>query len=224
MIIAVFDTETTGLLPKNGFSPRTLDKCPHILQLSYIVMDLDRRERLCTRDLYIRIPNEVLIPEESSRIHGITRSIVDAQGIPIREAIPTFFQDVAICDQWVAHNAAFDLTMLRIELMRCIVADSPNNLSWKAYLHRLSTVPCTCTMQSTIDLCQLPMPYNKNQYKYPKLDELHLFLFGTHVDQAHNALQDVLATLRCYLMLEHQWDCLSTSIHPKKRTLHDMQA
>ena len=34
MLLLVFDTETTGIIPKNVSD---IDKCPYILQFSYIV-------------------------------------------------------------------------------------------------------------------------------------------------------------------------------------------
>ena len=53
-------------------------------------------------------------------------------------------------------------------------------------------------MKSTIDLCKIPGRYG---YKYPKLQELHYTLFGSNFDDAHNAMSDVTATVKCYTEL-----------------------
>ena len=52
-----------------------------------------------------------------------------------------------------------------------------------------------CTMESSTDYCKIPGYYG---YKWPKLDELYVRLFGTHFDDAHNSLADIRATYECF--------------------------
>ena len=58
-----------------------------------------------------------------------------------------------------------------------------------------------CTMKSSIDLCKLP-PVRYGSFKFPKLEELHHHLFGCSFDGAHDALEDVRATARCFFEMK----------------------
>ncbi len=52
-----------------------------------------------------------------------------------------------------------------------------------------------CTMKSSTDYCRLPGPYG---YKWPKLSELHIKLFGENFEEAHDASVDINATEKCF--------------------------
>lgn len=51
-------------------------------------------------------------------------------------------------------------------------------------------------MKESTDLLQIK--WVNWRLKYPKLMELHEFLFQEQFDWAHNAMDDVIATLRCF--------------------------
>jgi hypothetical protein len=67
-----------------------------------------------------------------------------------------------------------------------------------------------CTMQKSIELCNLKMKtkYGKEYVKFPKLSELHMKLFNSSPRNLHNSLNDVLICLRCYYMLEYKVDII----------------
>ncbi len=52
-----------------------------------------------------------------------------------------------------------------------------------------------CTMKVSTDYCRIPGPYG---YKWPKLSELHIKLFGRDFDEAHDASVDINATEKCF--------------------------
>ena len=54
-----------------------------------------------------------------------------------------------------------------------------------------------CTMNASTDFCKIPGPYG---YKWPKLEELYKILFDESFN-AHNALDDIRATTRCFWKL-----------------------
>lgn len=56
-------------------------------------------------------------------------------------------------------------------------------------------------MLESVDLCKLPGRYPGN-YKWPKLIELHNHLFGCDFEGAHDALDDVKATVKCFFELK----------------------
>ena len=53
-------------------------------------------------------------------------------------------------------------------------------------------------MLNSIDICKIKGKYG---YKYPKLEELYKYFFGCNFDGAHDAQEDIRATLRCYIQL-----------------------
>jgi len=72
MRLLVFDTETTGLPQSKFIAPSTLDQWPHIVQFSYIIYDTSLNDIIQSKDYIIKLPDSILITEESSKIHGIT--------------------------------------------------------------------------------------------------------------------------------------------------------
>jgi hypothetical protein len=50
-------------------------------------------------------------------------------------------------------------------------------------------------MEASTDFCKIQGYYG---YKWPKLSELHIKLFGEDFDGAHDALADIEATARCF--------------------------
>ena len=72
----------------------------------------------------------------------------------------------------VAHNAGFDGSVIAAEYLR-LGLEPP-------------FVPSSmiCTMTQSPDYCRLSGPHGN---KWPKLDELHMFLFGTVFGGAHDA-------------------------------------
>ena len=120
MRFLVFDTETTGL-PKTKFiSPFTLHQWPHIVQFSFIIFDSSLNNIVESKDYVIKVPESILIPEESSKIHGITNQISLDKGIPIHEVLNEFFHHLRGVDTLIGHNIEFDLNMVKVELLRLI--------------------------------------------------------------------------------------------------------
>ena len=78
-----FDTETTGL-PRNWKAPVTdLNNWPRMVQIAWILCD-DKGNRVESAD-YIIKPENFVIPQDASRVHGITTEKAinegDADGI-----------------------------------------------------------------------------------------------------------------------------------------------
>lgn len=100
----LFDTETTGLDPMTG------DRIIEIALLE-LVRDLPTGTRL-----HLLIDPERDIPEEATRVHGMTRA--DLRGKPrfadVAEQILEFIGDDAL----IAHNAPFDFGFMDAEFSR----------------------------------------------------------------------------------------------------------
>ena len=199
MRILVFDTETTGLIPKRESISNT-NNWPHIVQLSWIIFDLTQKKIVKTEDYIVKCA--VDIPEESTKIHKISNSISQKLGIPIKEAIDLFEKDEKTCDKVVAHNLDFDKLMIMVECERL----KYNHIFVKDYQ---ALWEC-CTMKESTEYCNIVrLRKNNSSYvKYPSLTELYFKLFEKKPVGVHNSLVDSLVCLRCYLKFKHNIDLL----------------
>jgi len=87
----------------------------------------------------------------------------------------------------IAHNMNFDIPILvnEMRLSKISATNKPRKV---------------CTMMSTIKF--VGALKSNGTPKWPKLSELHIKLFGVDFDGAHDALEDVRATARCYQKLK----------------------
>lgn len=190
--IIFFDTETTGLLPKiKNMNRLNVNEYPHIVQISWIIYDLDLKKIIKTADYIIKCPIHIM----NSNIHGVTDEISQEKGVEIGKVIGEFFVDMYECDLNVAHNHAFDKKVIHAEMLRL-----DRLKEFDLFSEKLSY----CTMMETKNFCQLDGMYGN--FKWPKLQELHLKLFGEEFKGCHNSLCDVTATLNCYLKFVHRID------------------
>ena len=124
MRMLVFDTETTGLPGSRIINPDTLKLWPHIVQFSYVIYDTDLNDIVKSSDNIIRVSNEIIISEESSKIHGITSEISKAKGVNIDIVLNDFFDNLRNVDLLIGHNVSFDINMVKVEILRLIYASS----------------------------------------------------------------------------------------------------
>jgi len=190
MTYLFFDTETTGV-PYNYNAPVTdTHNWPRLVQLGWILTD-EYGSIIKQRNRIIR-PSGFTIPQEASNVHGITTERALAVGLDLEEVLLDFETDVQSTDRIVGHNISFDIHIIGAEL--CRLGHNYNTLLSK---------PFTCTMQSTIDFCQIP-PFRYGHYKWPKLQELYQKLFGCTFDGAHDAMADITATKDCFFELKNR--------------------
>jgi DNA polymerase III epsilon subunit-like protein len=214
MKVLIFDTETTGLPQSRIISQDTLDKWPYIVQFSFVVFDASLNTIVKTKDYIIKMQNGLLIPSESTAIHGITNEISEKDGVIIEVALKDFFATLKEVDLLVGHNVSFDINMIYIELFRIIYFKEYQQdiiSSYKFNLHFLTNYKnIYCTMQESIDLCNIKAvtKFGKEYTKFPKLSELHETLFKTTPKNLHNSLIDILITLRCFMKLSSKRDIL----------------
>lgn len=198
MKVLVFDTETTGLPTNNYESKRGhwYKYWGHIVQLSWVLFDTNTNTICQIEDKIVNLPHDIELPEDSVKIHGITREIMSKYGIKINEALSKFRIALENCDMIVGHNIEFDINMVRAEMIRSGAVD----------FFLLLNVPIICTMKKNRKYCKLLVTSQRTgrkYYKYPKLMELHKKIYGNVPDNLHNALIDVIVCLRCFMKLEH---------------------
>jgi len=214
MLIMIFDTETTGLPKTKIIHPGKLNLWPHIVQLSYVLLDVEKQSFNKVQDSIISVGHGITIPEESSKIHGITQTISLEQGIPIEDALETFIDDFSKVSEIVGHNIEFDVNIVLVEAMRilqklCDGEKHSNSVKKiRDFIDKFKQAKQFCTMKNSIDLCAIKKIGNdgKEYNKYPRLGELHQHLFGFVPSHLHNSLVDVFVCAHCYWKMKYDED------------------
>lgn len=193
MRVLVFDTETSGLIPKKYES---INECPYILQLACILVDTDGSKVINKIDSINEIINAPInkLDDKVMEITGLTIEKVKS-GVDIIPILNKFKNMLENNDVLVAHNLEFDLKMIKIEFER-------NNID-------LNTPRSSyCTMKNSTQICNIEKENSFGKYlKWPTLEELHKHLFPEIcVKNLHDAYVDSILCLRCYLMLNCKLD------------------
>lgn len=192
--IVFFDTETNGLPINYKASMGDVDNWPRVIQLAWLVSDLEGNT-LKSQEVLIR-PNGWTIPKEKFWIqHGFDTDCSLRDGRELAEVLGEFVGDLQTCSWMVAHNLAFDHPIVGAEMIR---------LGMKSERKPVKV----CTMETTVDLCQIPFAGQRawlskkdKKFKWPKLEELHKFLFGADFGNKHQAGGDVAALKACFFEL-----------------------
>lgn len=186
----ILDTETTGF-PINWKIAPTVDpeNWPRIVEIAWSVVNFE--EELLVHKSFLIKPENYVIPEASSKVHGITTKLASEEGRPEKEVLEELAFDALYCDFVVAHNIDFDAKVVHAAFLR---QKLENGLA----AHRK-----ICTMKTTTSFCKIPFENGKGQ-KWPSLQELHSKLFGDLFKGDHRASADVKACTRCFFELQHR--------------------
>lgn len=195
--VLIFDTETTGL-PEKYASIRDYEKWPYIIQLSYIIYDTSNNSLHTISDNYIKIDKSINISEESEKITGISREILNSKGINIKQSLYDFNNALKISDIIVGHNVSFDKQIVMVECFR----NKINNNFVRFHGKNIIRKPEYCTCKKSSHL------FNN---RYQKLENLYSNLFNEKPDGLHNSLIDTIVTFRCYYKLAHNKDIYITN-------------
>lgn len=213
-VIAILDTETTGLPSTKILNNETVDKWPHIIQFTFIIFDISKNQILEISDDIIHLDTSVQIHEKSIECHGITHEISQKSDKYIASSLEKLMISLQVyqVECIVGHNISFDVDMVHAEYIRQLrTMEQPNIL--KNRLNAILYYPKFCTMKHTIDICKILVtrPNGASYFKFPRLGELCQHLFQISVLNLHNSLIDTLATLRCYYQLIYQTDLLDVN-------------
>lgn len=188
----IFDLETTGLLHSK----------PYIVSIAYKIYTNDD-ELIHSYYEVVEPPNEDYeFPIESVNVHGITTDYAKIFGISILQVIKDLhdvFKEYKEIDTLIAHNIAFDIPVLELQLYRFDKGDN-DGIMLKDKISHLKTC---CTMMASINITNIERKnkYGKTYIKQPKLSELYTHLFNDTFN-AHNAKDDVDACARCYIYMK----------------------
>lgn len=182
-MLLVFDTETTGY--KGGPPPHQT----FIIQAGQAIFTPEGSNT--HRSVFLR--RDVIIPPESTAIHGITTSLCNQAGFPISWLWPIFKGLADTCDTFVGYNIQFDIKMWRTEAERLGTSFVFNSTI-------IDLMPI-CT-----PICKIPFPNSSKpgNYKWPTLTEAATEILGKAPSAAHDALADVHTTSKLYFTLKAQ--------------------
>jgi DNA polymerase III epsilon subunit-like protein len=129
-------------------------------------------------------------------VHGISTEVADQYGIDEKKVANIFFFEFCRkSDLFVCHNKEFDMPRMAGMIAWRISPEMADEfMAHDAY----------CTMKQSADLMKIPFGRFGQKYKYPKLAELHQYLFSKGFEGAHDAMSDVLATRACYYELKRR--------------------
>jgi DNA polymerase III epsilon subunit-like protein len=185
MIVCIFDTETTGLIDNHV---KRLDRQPEVIEFACVWADwdglvsdeavLDRYEVLIRPQL-CRLNDK---PEKEKPHHLTDEQLADCPCFG-REIADKLVYFLAGSDVVCGHNLSFDMEMIDIEFERL-----GRKLVWPPVR--------MCTVEQTSHIAQ-DAQRKPSRYNRVSLGDLHYYLTGVEHENAHRAMDDVMATLRC---------------------------
>jgi DNA polymerase III epsilon subunit-like protein len=174
-----FDFETSGL-PK-GRKPvtrETLGQYDTCRAVSLSAARFSSRGRLVDTFDAMILPTDFSISPGSVAIHGITEDMAKSKGRPFIQVFADFMTFIGPRTKtMVAHNAKFDTSVLRSEMLRHDI-----DLSIIEHLN----------FRCTLEL------YRERFLKPIRLGVLYEEIFGEQFENAHNSLADCIACGRVY--------------------------
>jgi DNA polymerase III epsilon subunit-like protein len=181
----IIDVETTGLPKRGNLSFGQLPPYDDLLayddarvvQVSMMLCN-EHFEEVGFNDFVVKSDGFTI---SNSNFHGITNEISETQGIPfskIAEVLSYYLKKVS---HVIAHNANFDISILKSELGR---------LQLNSVIDELDKKIIFCTMKETKYIVKAR--YKTGGIKYPSLAELYSYVFETPIENAHNSKYDVI--------------------------------
>lgn len=182
--ILYFDTETTGLPPKEANWETDYERFPHICQLSWIYAGREEN--------HIIRPDGWEIPKEATDVHGITNEYAYEHGEPLADVMARFIFDCGNAKLLCGHNIYFDVSTVKAEIMR--------QKSYGEYveqaLHKGKRIDTMRPAMKFVDA-----RFSNGRLKFPRLEELYAKCFPGESFPAHDAIEDVRAVVRCLPVL-----------------------
>jgi DNA polymerase III epsilon subunit-like protein len=169
----IFDTETTGLIKP---SATDINQQPYITELYALKVQHTDEGIVVIGEFESLFKVPVKLSDVITKITGLTNA--DLEHSPeFKDETDNLAKFFTGSDRLVAHNLAFDRSMLANELLRC---DKILNFPWPR--------EHICTVERSIYIEQRRM----------SLTRLHEHFFNEPFADAHRAKNDVIPLFRCY--------------------------
>jgi DNA polymerase-3 subunit epsilon len=192
-LILYYDTETQDML---NFKERSAHESqPHIVQIAGLLYCDELKRVVNSIDLTV-MADGWEIPEDVSKIHGITTELSQKIGVEEEWALQCFLLLVSKADAIKAHNKNFDYRVVRTSCMR---HSSENNVEkWAEQNHQ-------CTLEATREYLK-PINAERLEEGFDKisasLGSIYEHLFDKPLENAHTAMADAVACMEVDLELQ----------------------
>lgn len=153
-----------------------------IVSISWV--HLDKNYQKVSSNYCIIKPDNFNIPDEATKIHGISDEYANQYGVSIADLIRIFKYSAVGSQTLVSHNIRFDKSILLSELHRYNEFD---------LLDKVASMDEYCTMMKGKKMMKTK--------KWPKLAELYQNLFDKEMEGAHNALYDTEHCTDCFIKM-----------------------
>lgn len=149
-----------------------LSSSDRVIQLAYIIKyyNGDICEELFRYSEYVDV--DVSIHWAAAKVHGITKNVLNEYGKCPQQVYREFDRMSNICNTIVAFNSSFDYRMMK------------------------NSIPADITLDSCKWVCA--MKAAKNKGLPGKLNDIYKNITGGYIENAHDALADVLAMITVY--------------------------
>lgn len=176
--VLCFDTETTGL--PDWKAPFDAPHQPYCLELGWLFSPSGTLDAPASQGHLYVDNGEITITPEAAAVNNLTISFLRDAGVGPNAVLNLWFQLASKADVLLGHNVKFDLDILEIMAYRANKVDT-----FKSLVANKSIV-CTKALGR-------PFLEPKMGRRW-HLTDLHNHFLGHHVEGAHAALNDVLAT------------------------------
>lgn len=191
------DTETSDRI--NVRTPYdNLDDWPHVLSLTAILREVDITDSGVKLGKVISSLDKIIkydgpIAPEASEVNGLTHEILMSKGSELLVVMDEFVELFKRADFCVAHNAVYDMKMLKAEMLRLL---SQGHTEFDFHMR---SIPWVDTMYHGLKICNLKT--SKGRPKWPKLIELYQKVVPNAVADSinfHTASADVDVLMQCF--------------------------
>lgn len=200
MKVLVFDTETSDM-PKWNW-PSEHPAQPHVCQFTAEIFDSETGEEIEYVDL--EVLQEWPVAPEALAVHGITKEHSRDYGVPEAHVANHFETMVAIADQIAGFSIDFDIRIMRICMLRHgrpkVYCDEVNAKIQSRKFDIKNAVTAQCRIPPTSKM----MASGRRTWKTPTLVEATKILLKEDMTHAHDAREDLLATVKLWKFLHHK--------------------
>jgi DNA polymerase III epsilon subunit-like protein len=182
----IIDVETTGLPSKNNtsgplYENLTAYNTARLVQVTMMLCN-ENFEEIEITDFIVKADGFSI---DNSTFHGITNEISSEHGVSLDTVVDKFSKYLKKVQHICAHNASFDIGVLKSELYR---------YNKHSIIDELSSKHILCSMKHTKSIVNAR---NKKGFlKNPSLAELYKFATNKDIQNAHNSKFDVI-NLHC---------------------------
>ena len=191
MKVTIFDSETTGLPPKNANYETDYMQFPYLLSMAWKCL-LDGKESPTFE--YIINQEGRTVPPEATAINGITQAMTDVSKFDTFTTLLQFMMDIDQADVIIGWNLYFDTSLIKANILRIIAGGKTPIDMYNKFTDLLHK-------DKRIDLMRVCHKIMGG--KLPKLTEAYQYFFKESFD-AHSAGNDVDAVVRIFKELRRR--------------------